>query len=81
MSELYDKSVEGNYREIQMSKSVNYGEGNEYNVTHPNALSDGDEKGKGLNNDSVGSSVDINHREFLMKRNRYKEYGVNGTSR
>ena len=42
-----------------------------YDSNNRNALSDGDEKGKGENNGSVGSSVDIQNRIENLGRNRY----------
>jgi len=62
-------------------------EGNEYNENHPNALSDGDNKGKGiggnsdqLNTNTGGSDIDINGnptepgtgRNALMSKNSAK---------
>jgi hypothetical protein len=39
----------------------------QYDSNHPNAMSDGDEKGKGESSNSIGSSVDIQKRnESLM---------------
>lgn len=56
-------------------------DGKRYGATHPNALSNGDEKGKGtssnadsLNTINGGSSVDISTREDLIARNESK-YG------
>jgi hypothetical protein len=47
-------------------------------VNNPNAISDGDEKGKGDNNGKVGSLTDINTRIELINKNVYK--GDNGYS-
>lgn len=41
----------------------------EYGSTNPNALSDGDDKGK----DSIGSKTDIEERSKLLGVNNYKE--------
>mgnify|MGYP003654354799 CR=1 FL=1 len=56
-------------------------DGKQYGATHPNALSDGDNKGKGtsgnadlLNSIKGGSSTDIATREDLVARNEAK-YG------
>ena len=56
-------------------------DGKRYGATHPNALSNGDEKGKGtagnadaLNSSSGGGSVDISARQDLIARNESK-YG------
>jgi hypothetical protein len=56
-------------------------DGKRYGPTHPNALSNGDEKGKGtagnadaLNSSSGGGSVDIAARQDMVARNESK-YG------
>ena len=43
----------------------------EYSATNPNALSDGDEKGKGENSGKIGSLTDINTRTESLSRNFY----------
>lgn len=48
-----------------------YKDNNEYSSVNKNALSDGDDKGKGDVNGQVGSSVDIQNRIDNMGRNRY----------
>ena len=48
-----------------------YNDKNFYSSVNKNALSDGDEKGKGDVNGQVGSSVDIQNRMDNMARNRY----------
>jgi len=56
-----------------------YKTGNEYNSANLNALSNGDEKGKGENNGQIGSSIDINERIKQTGQNTYKDsrkYGV-----
>ena len=56
-----------------------YKSGNEYGSTHPNSISNNDEKGKGENNGQVGSLTDINERKSQTTKNRYKsvnEYGL-----
>jgi len=40
-------------------------------MVHPNAMSDGDDKGKGDNNGNVGSSIDIQTRTDVVARNKY----------
>jgi len=50
-----------------------YKEGNPYNIGNKNALSDGDEKGKGEYNGSVGSKTDIATRKKLEAKNKYSE--------
>ena len=49
-----------------------YKTGNEYNSNNLNALSNGDDKGKGEYNGQVGSLKDINSRIENIKRNEYK---------
>lgn len=44
----------------------------EYGPSHPNALSDGDEAGKGLTN-TVGNKTDILTRQSLLNFNEYNE--------
>jgi hypothetical protein len=49
-----------------------------YNASNPNALSDGDEKGKGENSGKIGSLTDINTRTESLSRNFYNgEKGYN----
>jgi hypothetical protein len=45
-----------------------------YSVTHPNALSDGDEHGKGDNNNQVGGLTDIRTKNTLLYQsgNKFK---------
>jgi hypothetical protein len=44
----------------------NYSSNNSYGVTNPNSLSDGDDKGKGELNGSIGSKTDISERNTLL---------------
>jgi hypothetical protein len=63
------------FRKEHISKNA-YGLNGEYNSNHPNAKSDGDEKGK----NEIGSSVDIQNRISNLTRNVYNEnngYGIN----
>lgn len=74
MSRLEENSVV--IRKTNMARNV-YKLNNPYNVAHKNALSDGDELGKGEKNSQVGGATDIKTREILMTKNRYnknKEY-------
>lgn len=60
--------------EVERPKNLSrneYSDENVYGLTHPNALSDGDVKGKGLNNGSIGSSVDISQRKQSISRNKF----------
>jgi hypothetical protein len=43
----------------------------EYSASHPDALSDGDNYGKGNNNASVGGADDIAARNRLLAKNKY----------
>lgn len=57
-----------------------YVEDKGYSSNHKNALSDGDEKGKGENAGNVGSLTDINTRKDNMGRNYYNdEIGYSST--
>jgi hypothetical protein len=57
-------------RQEVISRNVYNGD-KSYSSVNKNALSDGDEKGKGDVNGQVGSSVDIQNRIDNMGRNRY----------
>jgi hypothetical protein len=51
----------------------------DYNTGHENALSDGDELGKGEVDGSVGSATDIRQKNALEAKNLYtpkNEYGI-----
>jgi len=69
MSRLEESSKQ--YRDNLISKNT-YKEGDQYNVSHENALSDGDDKGKGETN-TVGSKTDIDTRNTLMTKNMYNQ--------
>lgn len=49
----------------------NYNNNNNYSSTNKNVLSDGDDKGKGDLNGSVGSKTDINTRIENINKNTY----------
>lgn len=68
MSRLLENSEE--FRKQQITKNT-YDKNNEFTVSHPNALSDGDAKGKGEDGGTVGSSVDIQQRKTAATKNRY----------
>lgn len=70
MSKLEEMSVE--YRNKLIAKNT-YNTNDNYSTTHPNAISDGDNKGKGENNNSVGSLTDIQTRESLITKNKYNK--------
>lgn len=74
MSKLEEISLQ--YRKREEARN-SYNKNKEFNAGHPNALSDGDEKGKGENNGSIGSSTDIKERKESQAKNKYnrnKEY-------
>ena len=71
MSRLLKNSEGFRKREFARNTSTLSTPDNEYNVGHPNAKSDGDEKGKGENNDSIGGLTDITKREQSATRNMY----------
>ena len=50
-----------------------YADNKAYSTTHENALSDWDEKGKGENVNSIGSSIDIQNRMASIARNTYSD--------
>jgi hypothetical protein len=79
MSRLLESGKE--YREKLIAKN-SYNRNNEYTNSHKNALSDGDEHGRGELNGTIGTSVDIKQRETLIAKNKYNsnnEYGESGT--
>lgn len=61
-------------RTLHLTKNE-YNQNKGYGVTHPNAISDGDEKGKGISEDgrNVGSSIDIEGRNFSLTKNQYNQ--------
>ena len=74
MSNLEDTSKV--FRDNSVVKNT-YKTEDQYVAGHKNALSDGDEKGKGEKNSSVGSATDIKTRNTLSTKNTYnknKEY-------
>lgn len=68
MSRLEEISKE--FREKQISRN-NHNRNDEYSGTHPDALSDGDELGKGEKDGSIGSQTDIKERKIQKTRNKY----------
>src|SRR6056300_587911 len=70
--------ISGQFRNEALARN-NYQGNKRYDSNHPNALSDGDELGKGENNGKIGSSSDISNRLDSMSRNKYgpdNGYGV-----
>ncbi len=49
-----------------------YNNNDEYNISHSNAVSNGDEKGKGEMNGEAGSATDIKTRNTLITKNKFK---------
>ena len=58
------------YRDREIARNE-FQTGDPYNVGHPNAQSDGDEKGKGEKNQSIGGKTDIQKREWSVAKNTY----------
>jgi hypothetical protein len=54
-----------------------YNEQKFYSSTNKNALSDGDVKGKGELDNSIGSSVDVQNRIDNVGRNRFNNSSIN----
>lgn len=67
MSRLLDNSPE--FRDPLIAKNT-FNINDNYEAGHPNALSDGDEQGKGETN-TVGSATDIQQRQILKAKNLY----------
>lgn len=76
MSRLEDISLP--FRECTVAKN-DYDNNDAYVAGHPDALSTGDELGKGEMNGEVGSATDIKTRSVLMTKNKYnrnREYNA-----
>lgn len=59
-------------RPVTIGRNVyNEQPGSDYGANHPNALSDGDEKGKGERFGQIGSSVDILERNARVSNNKF----------
>jgi hypothetical protein len=74
MSKLEEISV--GYRKCEIAKN-SYNNNDQYNAGNANALSTGDELGKGLQNGQIGGATDIKMRECLTAKNEFnknKEY-------
>ena len=59
-------------RKDNLVKNIYKDEASGYNSNNPNALSTGDEKGKGEYNGQIGSSTDIKARKENLVKNTYK---------
>jgi len=68
MSRLEDISLQ--FRECTIAKN-DYDNNDQYNAGNPDALSTGDEQGKGEMNGQVGNATDIKTRSVLMTKNKY----------
>ena len=76
MSKLEDISAP--FRKILIAKN-DFNQNKPYVAGHPDALSTGDENGKGENNGEVGGATDIKVRKTLLTKNKYnrnKEYNA-----
>ena len=70
MSRLLENSPQ--YRDTHIARNI-FDKNDNYNVAHPNALSDGDEWGKGLLNGQVGGLTDIKSKERMLVKNMYNQ--------
>ncbi len=70
MSRLEDISLPFRTRSIAKN---DYNNNDEYSVGHADALSTGDEKGKGAVNEQVGGATDIKTRNSLMAKNKFNK--------
>lgn len=68
MSNLEKTSVEFRKKEVARNS---YDNNDPYESGHANALSDGDELGKGEKNGQVGGATDIKARETAAAKNKY----------
>jgi hypothetical protein len=73
MSRLLENSKDFREREFARNTSTLYNPNDPYGNAHPNALSDGDEKGKGENSGSIGGLTDIQKRQEGSARNMYNK--------
>jgi len=77
MSRLLENSDE--YRQRNKARNTFTSE-DDYNTGHPNALSDGDERGRGQQQNQVGTATDIRKREELATKsmfNKNNPYNIN----
>lgn len=70
MAKVTLKQIGDLRRPENISKNI-YNESNQYDLSHPNALSDGDAKGRGENNGVIGTSIDIARRAANINKNRF----------
>jgi len=72
MSRLEDVSLP--FRKENVARN-DYGSNNAYEAGHPDALSTGDEDGKGEVNGQVGGLTDIKTRNAAIAKNKYQKGG------
>lgn len=78
MSNLEKISVQ--YRKPLIAKN-SFDKNDEYTVAHDDALSTGDEPGKGEKGGLIGSATDIKTRKILLVKNKWKTgYMYNATN-
>ena len=76
MSRLEESSVP--FRKVLIAKNE-FDINDQYNAGHPDALSTGDENGKGEMNGDVGGLTDIKVRKTLIAKNKFnynREYNA-----
>lgn len=64
------EEISKTYREQAIARN-DHNKNDQYSSTHPDALSDGDEMGKGEKNGSIGSKTDIEQRQLQKARNKF----------
>jgi hypothetical protein len=70
------------FRKREMTRN-RYSRNTEYRQGHPDAISDGDELGKGENNGSIGGKTDIVERKKAEAKNSYtknNQYDISKTN-
>ena len=60
------------FRKCSITKN-DYDDLDQYNAGHPDALSTGDEEGKGELNGNIGSKTDIMDRKCSISKNQYQD--------
>ena len=61
--------ISGEFRNREIARN-DYDKNDEFGSGHKNALSDGDEKGKG-ETDTIGGKTDIKQRKLAATKNKY----------
>jgi hypothetical protein len=70
MSRLEDVSLP--FRTCSIARN-DYDNNDQYTVGHPDALSTGDENGKGVVNEQAGGATDIKVRECSIAKNKFNK--------